>query len=159
MFVHQQIKKLHNNMERIALYAGSFNPFTIGHKDIVDRALKIFDKVIIAISINPDKNSDVSTSESKLVISTLYKDNPNVEVIVNTGITYECAKEYNCCALIRGIRNGNDLTDEITISTVNREYGDIETVLIPCRPELMYISSSLIRNLSKSNIDVKKIFT
>ena len=143
--------------EKIALYPGTFNPFTIGHEDVVNRALTIFDKVIIAISINPDKNVDENALTKRLLtIRKLYEDDPHVGVVINKGLTYECAELNDCTVIIKGIRNAEDLNNEMVQAEVNRKLGNIETVFIPTKYEYMYVSSSLVRSLEKSGIDTQE---
>lgn len=140
--------------EKNALYPGSFNPFTIGHEDIVNRALTIFDKVIIAISVNPNKHVNDDELTARLFkLQQLYKDDNRVTVIVNKGLTTECAKLNKCSAIIKGIRNSEDLNDELVQAEINRKLGFIETVFIPAAFKHMYVSSSLVRTLNKLGVD------
>ncbi len=135
---------------KIALYPGSFNPFTEGHKSIVERGLKIFDKIVIAIGINPEKEIP---EDSRLEdIRSLYEEDSRVEVIEYSELTFELAKKLEVTAILRGVRNTIDFEYEKTLATINRLYGDgIETIFLPCLPELEHISSTLMRELKRHN--------
>lgn len=141
---------------RIALFAGSFNPFTIGHADIVERGLAMFDEVVIAIGENQDKPSagiDVRVQ----TIRNIYKDNARVRVEVYHSLTVDYAKQIGACALLRGVRSVADFEYERQMADANRALAGIETVVLFTRPELGYISSSLVRDLIKHGADVSKL--
>ena len=135
-------------MERIALFPGSFNPFTIGHANIVSRALKLFDKVIIGIGVNSEKSQeDIANNLEK--IKSAYKNEPRVKVITYTTLTADVVKEENATCIIRGIRNDVDLKYENEIAQVNYTLFNVETVFLLASPELKEISSSIVRELQK----------
>lgn len=138
---------------RKALFAGSFNPFTIGHKDIVERGLELFDEVVIAIGDNQDKPSE-DIDERLRVIRGVYKDESRVRVDVYHSLTVDYAKEVGACALLRGVRSVADFEYERQMADANRALTGIETVVLFTRPELGYISSSLVRDLKKHGADV-----
>lgn len=141
---------------RIALYAGSFNPFTIGHADIVERGLAMFDEVVIAIGENQDKPSaDIDVRVQ--TIRNIYKDNARVRVEVYHSLTVDYAKQIGACALLRGVRSVADFEYERQMADANRALAGIETVVLFTRPELGYISSSLVRDLIKHGADVSKL--
>lgn len=141
---------------RRALFAGSFNPFTIGHKDIVERGLAIFDEVVIAIGDNQDKPS--ADIESRVqAIRNLYKDNAHVRVEVYHSLTVEYAREIGACALLRGVRSVADFEYERQMADANRALAGIETVVLFTRPELGFVSSSLVRDLVKHGADVGQL--
>lgn len=141
---------------RRALFAGSFNPFTIGHKDIVERGLAIFDEVVIAIGDNQDKPS--ADIESRVqAIRNLYKDNAGVRVEVYHSLTVEYAREIGACALLRGVRSVADFEYERQMADANRALAGIETVVLFTRPELGFVSSSLVRDLVKHGADVSQL--
>ena len=135
-------------MERIALFPGSFNPFTIGHANIVSRALKMFDKVIIGIGINCEKPQDNITENLK-EIETKYADEPRVKVITYSTLTADMVEKENATCIIRGIRNDVDLKYESEIAQVNYTLFKVETVFLLASPELKEISSSIVRELQK----------
>ncbi len=141
---------------RKALFAGSFNPFTIGHKDIVERGLELFDEVVIAIGDNQDKPSE-DIDERLRVIRGVYKDEPRVRVDVYHSLTVDYAKEIGACALLRGVRSVMDFEYERQMADANRALTGIETVVLFTKPELGYISSSLVRDLKKHGADVSAL--
>lgn len=135
-------------MERIALFPGSFNPFTKGHADIVSRALTLFDKVIIGIGINSEKPQE-GTEENLNNIKNAYSGEPRVKVITYTTLTADVVKKENATCIIRGIRNDVDLKYESEIAQVNYTLFKVETVFLLASPELKEISSSIVRELQK----------
>ena len=135
-------------MERIALFPGSFNPFTIGHANIVSRALKMFDKVIIGIGVNYEKPQD-NIAENLKEIETKYADEPRVKVITYSTLTADVVEKENATCIIRGIRNDVDLKYESEIAQVNYTLFKVETIFLLASPELKEISSSIVRELQK----------
>lgn len=135
-------------MERIALFPGSFNPFTIGHENIVNRSLAMFDKVIIGIGINSEKSND-NAQKNLAEIENKYKNEPRVKVITYNTLTADVVKKENATCIIRGIRNDVDLKYESEIAQVNYTLFNVETIFLLASPELKEISSSLVRELQK----------
>lgn len=135
-------------MERIALFPGSFNPFTIGHANIVSRALNLFDKVIIGIGINSEKPQE-NISENIKEIEAKYANEPRVKVITYNTLTADVVEKENATCIIRGIRNNVDLNYESEIAQVNYTLFKVETVFLLASPELKEISSSIVRELQK----------
>ena len=135
-------------MERIALFPGSFNPFTIGHANIVSRALNLFDKVIIGIGINSEKSQE-NISENLKEIETRYANEPRVKVITYNTLTADVVEKENATCIIRGIRNNVDLNYESEIAQVNYTLFKVETVFLLASPQLKEISSSIVRELQK----------
>lgn len=135
-------------MERIALFPGSFNPFTIGHENIVNRSLTMFDKVIIGIGINSEKSND-NAKKNLAEIENKYKNEPRVKVITYNTLTADVVKKENATCIIRGIRNDVDLKYESEIAQVNYTLFNVETIFLLASPELKKISSSLVRELQK----------
>ncbi len=133
------------------MFAGSFNPFTIGHASIVERALPMFDKIIIALGENIDKPGASGTLAS---IQALYADEPRVEVITYSGLTVDAAREHGCQFLLRGVRSVKDFEAEMTLADINRRLAGIETILLPTLPELSYVSSSMVRELDHHGHDI-----
>lgn len=139
-----------------ALFAGSFNPFTIGHADIVKRGLELFDEVVIAIGDNLEKpSSDID--ERLTTIRNIYKDESRVRVEVYHSLTVDFAREVGASALLRGVRSVADFEYERLMADANRALAGIETVVLFTRPELSYISSSLVRDLKKHGADVSTL--
>ena len=141
---------------KIAIFPGSFDPFTKGHYDIVERSLTIFDKVIIAIGFNSNKNRryfDIDRMVSNIKFS--FEDKSNVDVMVYDELTAEFAKKNNAQFLIRGLRNTTDFEYENSISQINKYLNTcIETVFLITSPELAHINSSIIREVHKYGGDV-----
>lgn len=135
-------------MERIALFPGSFNPFTIGHANIVSRALNLFDKVIIGIGVNSEKSQE-DIAENLEKIKSAYKNEPRVKVITYSTLTADVVEKENATCIIRGIRNDVDLKYENEIAQVNYTLFNVETVFLLASPELKEISSSIVRELQK----------
>ena len=141
---------------RKALFAGSFNPFTVGHADIVKRGLELFDEVVIAIGENQDKPS-ADIQERLQAIRDVYKDEPRVRVEVYHSLTVDFAREIGACALLRGIRTAQDFEYERQMADANRALAGIETVVLFSLPELGFVSSSLVRDLKKHGADTSAL--
>lgn len=135
-------------MERIAVYAGSFCPFTKGHEDIVAKALPLFDKLIIAIGYNPDKRDVFSEIERQTWVKNIYKDSPKIQVLSYSGLTVDLCRRHNAQYLIRGVRNARDFDAEQELAEINKRLApEIETVLFLASPELRMVSSTMVREL------------
>ena len=135
-------------MKKIALFPGSFNPFTKGHANIVSRALNMFDEVIIGIGINSEK-PQISTENILKEIEDIYKAEPRVKIITYNTLTADVVKKENATCIIRGIRNDVDLKYESEIAQVNYTLFKVETIFLLASPELKEISSSIVRELQK----------
>lgn len=134
---------------RTAFFAGSFNPFTIGHADIVERGLKLFDKIIIGVGINPEKQSRSEADDRVESIQRLYKDESRVEVIRYETLTAEAALRSGAIVLLRSVRDLTDYEYERNLADINRRISGLETVILTARPELACISSSMVRELHR----------
>lgn len=141
-------------MERTALFAGTFDPFTKGHHALVLRALTIFDKVVVAVGRNMGKKCLFSVEQRVEAIEKLYAADKRVEVMAYDGLTMDLAKEIGATALLRGVRNTKDFEYEREIADVNFRIGGIETVLLMSEPEHASISSSIVRELMNYGKDV-----
>lgn len=141
---------------RKALFAGSFNPFTVGHADIVKRGLELFDEVVIAIGENQDKPS-ADIQERLQAIRDVYKDESRVRVEVYHSLTVDFAREIGACALLRGVRTAQDFEYERQMADANRALAGIETVVLFSLPELGFVSSSLVRDLKKHGADTSAL--
>ena len=137
-----------------ALYAGSFDPFTIGHADIVERALEIFQRVIIGIGVSPDKTPSRSALERAEAIAALYASDSRVEVRVYNTLTTDFAASAGATCLVRGVRVVADFEKERNLADINRRLTGIETVMLFARPELACVSSSAVRELKRFGTDV-----
>ncbi len=141
--------------KRIALFPGTFDPFTKGHLDLVQRGQHLFDKLIIAIGVNTNKNRLVKSELMEEKISSVTSKLPNVEVTTYDGLTADFAKKVGANFILRGVRNSTDLNYETPIAQVNKNLNsELETVLLISNPELSYISSSIVRDLIKYDKDV-----
>ena len=136
-----------------ALYAGSFDPFTIGHLDIVKKALEIFEELIIGIGHNEHKHPFLPLEDRLQTISSLFKDEPRVKVEVYSGLTAEFAAKTGAKVLVRGLRNTLDFIKEKELADINLKVLGVPTVFLPCDPNLEYVSSSMVRELIHNNHD------
>ncbi|MBT1702463.1 pantetheine-phosphate adenylyltransferase [Chryseosolibacter indicus] len=142
--------------KKIALFPGSFDPFTKGHEDIVKRGLQLFDEIIIAIGYNSQKsNRYFPIDEMVKYIQLTFKNYPNIQVYTYAELTAEFARRHKAKFLLRGIRNTTDYEYENSISQINRKlYHDLESVFLITSPQFAWISSSIIREVHKYGGDV-----
>lgn len=140
---------------RECIFAGSFDPITYGHIDIVKRGLKLFDKVYVAIGINENKKPFIDVSKRVELIKACFIDEPNVEVLSYTGLTVELCEKLNVYTLLRGVRSEKDFVYEKEIEDVNKALCDkIETVYITSSSSKKHISSSVVKELYSFGIDL-----
>lgn len=144
-----------NQRQRVALFPGSFDPFTCGHESIVRRALPLFDRFIIAIGVNADKRSFMTMEQRKAFIESVFKDDPRVQVITYSNMTVEIAQEVGAQFIVRGVRLIQDFENEKHLAEVNRDLTGIETILLYTLPEYSHISSSIVRELVRYGQDIK----
>jgi len=144
-------------MKKIAVFPGSFSPFTIGHQSVIEKALPLFDTIIISIGINSEKNQYFSIEERMQWIKDVYANNPKIEVQFYEGLTVDFCKKEGADFILRGLRDSYDFKFEKNIAQMNKDLNqDIETIFIITPPELSHISSSLIRDIIKNGGDVSK---
>ena len=143
-----------NEGKRVALFPGSFDPFTRGHESIVRRALPLFDKFVIAIGVNADKRSFMSMEQRKAWIEKVFKNDSQVEVVTYSGMTVDVAREVGAQFIVRGVRLIQDFENEKHLAEVNRDLTGIETILLYTLPEYSHISSSIVRELVRYGQDV-----
>lgn len=143
--------------QRIAIFPGSFDPYTIGHASIVDRALPLFDKIVVAIGVNRNKRSFLTEEQRIRMIADLYADEPKVVVISYDGLTVDAARECGARFLLRGVRMIQDFEYEKNLAEVNRSISGLETVLLYTLPEYGHISSSIVRELISYGRDVSAL--
>ena len=143
-----------NQSGRVAIFPGSFDPFTCGHESIVRRALPLFDKFVIAIGVNADKRSFMTMEQRKAWIERIFKDEPKVAVVTYSGMTVKIAREVNAQFIVRGVRLIQDFENEKHLAEVNRDLTGIETILLYTLPEYSHISSSIVRELFMYGQDV-----
>jgi pantetheine-phosphate adenylyltransferase len=141
--------------EHIAIYAGSFDPITLGHLDVLRRARMLFDSIVLAIGRNPDKAPMFSMQErqemAKVLVEQMLRDEPDgapVRVERYSGLTVDFARKVKASAILRGIRNITDLATECQLAITNRQVAGIETVFIVTGEEYAFTSSSLIRQIA-----------
>lgn len=144
-------------MTKIAIFPGSFSPFTVGHQSVVDRALPLFDKIIISIGINSEKNQYFSIEERLQWIKDVYANNAKIEVKFYEGLTVDFCKKENANYILRGLRDSHDFKFEKGIAQMNKDLNkEVETIFIITPPEISHISSSIIRDIIKNGGDVSK---
>ncbi|MBB6610018.1 pantetheine-phosphate adenylyltransferase [Pontibacter sp. Tf4] len=142
-------------MKRIALFPGSFDPFTNGHLDVVMRGTELFDEIIIAIGNNSSKQRYIPVEQMVKIIESVFVGVPNVKVATYKGLTAEYAREVGAKFLLRGLRNTTDFEYENTIAQANRHVNtNLETVFLITSPPLAAISSSIIREIHRFGGDV-----
>ena len=137
------------------LFPGSFDPFTLGHKSIVDRTLQFAEDVVIAIGVNAGKKSMFSLEERMAQILKVYADEPRVKVASYEGLTTDFAESIGATAMVRGVRTAQDFEFERMLADVNRKLTGIETILLITEPQYSAISSSVVRELLSYGKDVK----
>lgn len=141
-------------LRRLALFPGSFDPFTKGHADIVTRALALFDEVIIGVGYNEQKPGWMPIEERVEKIRQIYADEPRIKVESYKGLTADFAKEKGISAIVRGVRTASDFEYELQMADVNKQLTGIETVLLPASPQLASLSSSVVRELAHFGQDI-----
>lgn len=140
----------------IAIFPGTFDPFTIGHDALVRRALNIVDELYIAIGINTEKRTMLTLEERLERIAALYKDDPRIHVVSYEGLTTDFAQSIGAKFIIRGVRSTIDFEYERNIADINRMLTSIDTILLISEPEYAAISSSMVRELAHFGKDISK---
>lgn len=143
-------------MERIALFTGTFDPFTIGHQNIVERALPLFDKIVISVAVSNLKHAQEKIDSRVSQIKALYKDNPAIEVESYSDLTIDLAKRKNARFIVRGVRSVKDFEYEREQAEFNKRMGGLETILLFAEPGLASVSSTLVRELKYFGRDVSE---
>jgi len=144
-------------MQRICLFPGTFDPVTLGHTDIIDRALPLFDKLIIGIGRNVNKQPMFSEQQRLEWLNEIYRSNDKVEAVAYDGLTVNCCKLVGANFILRGIRYVNDFEYEKAIADMNRSIADnIETIFLTCLPQYTSVASTLVRDVLKNGGDVSK---
>ena len=139
---------------RIALFPGTFDPFTLGHQSLVKRVLTCADAVVIAIGINEKKQTYYTLEQRVSAIRALYAEEPRVKVITYSGLTVDVAQQEGASFILRGVRSVIDFEYEKSIADVNRQLTGIETLLLFTEPAYAHISSSVVRELLHFGRDV-----
>lgn len=138
---------------RRAIFPGSFDPLTLGHYDIIQRGITLFDELIIAIGVNSDKKYMFTLEERKQFIKTAFVNEPKVKVLTYEGLTVDFCKKINANFILRGLRNPGDFEFEKAIAHTNRKLSEIETVFLLTSSGKSYISSSIVRDVIKNGGD------
>ena len=142
---------------KIVIYPGTFDPIHMGHIDIVERASRIFDEVIIAIAVNIDKNPLFSLQERMDLADNATSHLKNIKTLSTEGLIADFAKEHNACGLIRGLRHVSDFEFEFQMATMNNHLNpDVSTLLMVTSDKYVHINSSMVKNVSKLNGDIAK---
>lgn len=140
-----------------AIFPGSFDPITLGHYDIIERGVKLFDELIIAIGVNHDKKYMFSLEERKRFIEESFKDEPKIKVVTYEGLTVDFCQKNDVEFILRGLRNPGDFEFEKAIAHTNRDLAPIETVFLLTAARTSYISSSIVRDVIRNNGDYTKL--
>lgn len=135
---------------RKAIFPGSFDPITLGHQDIINRALPLFDEIVIAIGINADKKYMFSLEDRKRFIEETFKNESKISVITYEGLTIDLCQKINANFILRGLRNPADFEFEKAIAHTNRRLSKIETVFLLTAAKTSYISSSIVRDVIRN---------
>jgi len=139
-----------------AVFPGSFDPLTLGHEDIIKRAIPLFDEIVIAIGINSEKKYMFSLNERKRFIEQTFKNEPKISVITYEGLTIDLCAKINANYILRGLRNPADFEFEKAIAHTNRKLSKIETVFLLTAAKTSYISSSIVRDVIRNGGEYDK---
>ena len=138
-----------------AIYPGTFDPITEGHLDVIRRAARIYDELIVAVMENRSKKCTFSKEERKEMIGKCIEGIENVKVVIGEGLTVNLARENGCNIIVRGIRAVSDYESELALATANMMLDvDIETVFMVAKPELSFLSSSVAKEIASFNGDI-----
>ena len=140
-----------------AVFPGSFDPITLGHVDVIERALPLFDEVIIAIGVNAEKKYMFSLEDRVDFIKKAFADQPKIKVETYKGLTVDYCKEINADFILRGLRNPADFEFEKAIAQTNRNLSGIETVFLLTSAQTSFISSSIVRDIMRNNGDASSL--
>ncbi|MEO6548549.1 MAG: pantetheine-phosphate adenylyltransferase [Ferruginibacter sp.] len=144
-------------MQRTCLFPGTFDPVTMGHIDIINRAIPLFDKLVIGIGRNVNKVPMFSEEERLSWLLEIYKDDPRITAVVYDGLTVNCCKSVGASFILRGIRYVNDFEYEKAIADMNRSMVDhVETVFLTCLPQYTSVASTLVRDVLRNGGDVSQ---
>lgn len=142
---------------RIGYYPGTFDPITFGHLDIITRGAKLFDKLYVSVSYNPDKNPLFTSNERVALVKEVLKDIDNIEIVQSNMLTVEHCKQLNATHILRGLRAVTDYDYEFQLTSFNREISDqIDTVFLMTLAKYSFLSSSSVRELAHFGGDVSK---
>ncbi len=143
---------------RSCIIPGSFDPFTLGHLDVVRRASKLFDKVYVAIMVNSSKQGSFDFSKRKKIAELSCEGLSNVEVITADGLLADLCRALGVSAIVKGVRNSQDFAYEFNMAGMNKHLNpEVETLFLPCSPEYSFVSSTFVRELIKHQKSLKGI--
>ena len=140
---------------KIAIYPGSFDPVTIGHLNIIQRAAHIFDRLIVCVMVNAGKNPIFSLEERVDLIRRVTADIPNVEVDSSSDLLAEYAKRRGSCVIVKGLRAGSDFENEFQMALINKKINpELDTMFLTAESQYMYLSSSMVKELGSYGVDL-----
>ncbi|WP_268913827.1 pantetheine-phosphate adenylyltransferase [Lentilactobacillus sp. SPB1-3] len=143
---------------KTAVYAGSFDPITLGHVDVIERAAKLFDKVLVVVGINTSKQAMFSSDDRRAMIEEALETIPNVEVLQSDELTVRFAQNHDASFLVRGVRGSGDIESEMAIADLNQQLAEgVQTVFLPTSSQYRSLSSSMIKEIAKFHGDVTKM--
>jgi pantetheine-phosphate adenylyltransferase len=145
-----------NNIKR-AVFPGSFDPITLGHVDIIKRALPLFDEIIIAIGMNAAKTYMWNLEERIAKIETAFEGVSKIKITSYKGLTADFCKKKKAQYILRGLRNTTDFTYEQTIAQANEKVNGVDSLFLICSPEFSHVSSSIVRDLARNNGDYSSL--
>ncbi|WP_316802890.1 pantetheine-phosphate adenylyltransferase [Pedobacter nototheniae] len=140
---------------KIALFPGSFDPITIAHVNILQRATPLFDKIVVGIGLNSSKQNFLSAEQREQILNTVFKGYSNIEVQTYEGLTVDFCRKINAKYMVRGIRSAADFEYERAIAQINQTMmPEVETILLLSKPEYSAISSTIVRDILRNHGDV-----
>lgn len=143
-------------MTSTAIFPGTFDPVTLGHQDLIQRSLSVFDRLVIAVSQKQTKCPLLSIDDRMALLESLYTSEPSITVVAFDGLLVDFAKKQNASAIVRGIRNNTDATYEQQLAQMNAKLApEVETVLLFAHPEYQMISSTWIREILANHGDIR----
>ncbi len=143
--------------KRLGLFPGTFDPITYGHLDVIERAAKLFDELVVGVGDNPAKASLLDQATRAQIVREAAGDLSNVRVETFTGLTVDLARALGAAAIVRGLRTSADLNAELQMAMTNRAAAGIETVFVVTAAEYAYISSSLIKQIAQNGGDISSM--
>ncbi len=142
---------------QIAIYPGSFDPVTSGHLNIIRRAAKIFDKLIVCVMVNAGKNPMFSLEERVELIRRVTEGIDNVEVDCSSELLADYARKKGSCVIVKGLRAGSDFENEFQMALINHKINpDLDTMFLTAESQYMYLSSSTVKELGNYNVDLSE---
>lgn len=140
---------------KVAIYPGSFDPVTSGHLNIIRRAAKIFDRLIVCVMVNAGKSPMFTLEERVELIRTVTQDIPNVEVDASNELLADYAKRKGSCVIVKGLRAGSDFENEFQMALINHKINpNLDTMFLTAEHQYMYLSSSTVKELGKFDVDL-----